>query len=208
MVRKMGISLSKEQKGVKISLEKACKSVGIDSASLKYIRVGLGWDANSYDTGAQFDLDASAFLCGADGKALSSNSFQDGFVFYGNKTAAGVEHTGDNRTGDGDGDDESIKVNLSVLKPEVERIAFSVTIDKAEERNQNFGMVSNSYIRILDDATNTELIKYDLGEDYSVETALVAGELYKHNGQWKFNAIGQGFQGGLHGLCTKYGVPV
>lgn len=193
----MAVSLSK---GGKVSLAKAAADSGV--ASLTKAVVGLGWDTNRYDGGADFDLDASAFMCGAEGKCLN----EAGFIFYGNKTGAGVTHMGDNRTGAGDGDDEQIMIDLTAVPAEIEKIAITVTIDQAEARNQNFGMVENSYIHIMDEATGTELIRYDLGEDYSIETAVVIGELYRHNGEWKFNAIGSGFQGGLKALCANYGI--
>lgn len=193
----MAVNLSK---GGKVSLTKAASDSGV--ASLTSVTVGLGWDTNRYDGGAQFDLDASAFMCGAGGKCLN----EAGFIFYGNKVGAGVEHTGDNRTGDGDGDDEQIKIALNAIPAEVEKIAFTVTIDQADARNQNFGMVENSYIRVFDSVTGTELIRYDLGEDFSIETAIVVGELYRHNGEWKFNAIGSGFSGGLAALCANFGI--
>ena len=193
------VSLSK---GGKVSLAKAAADAGV--ASLDKILIGLGWDTNKYDGGSDFDLDASAFLCGGDSKVHSEGNF----IFYGNKTAAGVEHMGDNRTGAGDGDDEIINVQLSALAPDVERIAVTVTIYDADKRNQNFGQVSNSYIHILDAASGKELVRYDLGEDFSVETAIVVGELYKHNGEWKFNAVGSGFAGGLAALCRNYGIDV
>lgn len=200
----MGISLSKDQKGTKISLAKVAADAGI-AGGLSKIVVGLGWDCNAFDGGGDFDLDASVFVCDADNKALSGN---DGFVFYNNKKVAGVEHMGDNRTGVGDGDDEVVNVDLTALDPRVKKLAFTVTIDQADTRRQNFGMVSNSYIRIMDAATGTELIRYDLGEDYSTETALVVAEIYNHNGEWKFNAVGAGFAGGLAALCGNYGVAV
>jgi tellurium resistance protein TerD len=200
----MGISLSKEQKGTKISLAKVAEEAGIQGGLTK-IQVGLGWDCNVFSGGGDFDLDASVFVCGADGKALPG---LDGFVFYNNKVVAGIEHTGDNRTGAGEGDDETILVDLTALKPEVQKLAFTVTIDKAAEKKQNFGMVSNSYIRLIDSSTGTELLRYDLGEDYSTETALVVAEIYKNNGEWKFNAVGAGFAGGLAALCGNFGVAI
>lgn len=194
----MPISL---KKGNKISLEKVAADAGI-SGGLRKIIVGLGWDVNRYDGGSQFDLDASAFMLTNTGKVRST----DDFIFYNQKIGPGIEHLGDNRTGAGDGDDEVIKVDLNSIPSEIERISFTVTIDKATERNQNFGMVENSYIRVLDEATNTELVRYDLGEDFSVETSVVVADLYRHNGEWKFNAIGSGFSGGLDALCQNFGV--
>ena len=192
----MAVNLSK---GQKVSLTKG-------NPGLSKIVVGLGWDTNKYDGGFDFDLDAAAFQLGANGKVTSDADF----VFYGNlKHASGaVEHMGDNLTGDGDGDDEQIKVNLSAVPANIEKIGFTVTIYDAETRKQNFGQVSNAYIRIFDETSNTELIRYDLGEDFSVETAVVVGEMYRNNGEWKFNAIGSGFQGGLYALCKNYGVNV
>ena len=184
-------------KGQKVNLSK-------DNPGLKNILVGLGWDVNAFDSGADFDLDASAFLAGANGKCPTDTDF----IFYGNleHQSGAVKHMGDNLTGEGDGDDEQIEVDLSMVPGNIEKIAFTVTIYDAESRNQNFGQVSNAYIHILDTATNTELLRFDLGEDFSIETAVVVGELYKHNGEWKFNAIGSGFQGGLAALCAHYGI--
>ena len=193
----MPVSLSK---GGKVSLAKVAADAGI--SSLTKIMVGLGWDVNRYDGGAQFDLDAAAFMLAGTGKVRSS----DDFIFYNQKIGPGVEHMGDNRTGEGEGDDEVINVDLNAVPADIERISFTVTIDQAEERRQNFGMVENSYIRVLDAATGTELIKYDLGEDFSGETAVVVADLYRHNGEWKFNAIGSGFSGGLAALCAHYGI--
>ena len=186
-------------KGQKVDLTKK-------NPSLKNIMVGLGWDVNEFDSGADFDLDAAAFMLGANGKCPTEKEF----VFYGNleHTSGAVKHMGDNLTGEGEGDDEQIEVSLAKIPPNVERIAFTVTIYDAEPRRQNFGQVSNSYIRIVDADTNTELIRYDLGEDFSIETAVVFGELYKNNSEWKFNAIGSGYQGGLAALCANFGVDV
>ena len=192
----MPINLSK---GQKVDLTKG-------NASLKHIMVGLGWDVNAFDSGADFDLDDSAFMCGANGKCPTEKEF----VFYGNleHPSGAVKHQGDNLTGEGDGDDEQIFVDLKAIPESVDKIAFTVTIYEAQERRQNFGQVSNAYIRIVDEDTNQELIRYDLGEDFSIETAIVVGELYRHNGEWKFNAIGSGFQGGLAALCGHYGIQV
>lgn len=192
----MAVSLSK---GQKVDLTKG-------NPGLSKIIVGLGWDTNKYDGGADFDLDAAAFLLAANGKVASDSDF----VFYGNlkHSSGGVEHMGDNLTGEGDGDDEQIKVNLAAVPASVDKIGFTVTIYEAESRKQNFGQVSNAYIRIVDETSNAELIRYDLGEDFSIETAVVVGELYRNNGEWKFNAIGSGFQGGLKALCQNYGVNV
>lgn len=195
----MAVSLSK---GGKVSLAKAAADAGV--ATLKKVIVGLGWDVNRYDGGQQFDLDASAFMQGGNGKVRNEKDF----IFYGNTKGQGVTHTGDNRTGEGDGDDEQIIVDLTAVPADIEKIAFTVTIDQAEARSQNFGMVENSFIRIADEATGTEMIRYDLGEDFSIETAVVVGELYRNNGEWKFNAIGSGFSGGLAALCANFGVDV
>ena len=190
----MPINLSK---GQKVSLTK-------DNPGLKKIIVGLGWDVNAFDSGADFDLDASAFLASANGKCPTEKEF----IFYGNleHESGAVKHMGDNRTGEGEGDDEQIAVDMSLVPANVEKIAVTVTIYDAESRRQNFGQVSNAYCRIIDESTGAELIHYDLGEDFSIETAVVVGELYKHNGEWKFNAIGSGFQGGLAALCAHYGI--
>ena len=196
----MAVNLSK---GAKISLAKAASDSGMAAVPTK-LCVGLGWDTNKYDGGAQLDLDASAFLCGATGKVEHDSNF----IFYNNKTAPGVTDMGDNRTGEGDGDDEVIQIYLMAVAPDVQKIDFTVTIDQADSRGQNFGMVSNSYIRVFDPVTGTELLRYDLGEDYSIETALVVGELYRNNGEWKFNAIGSGFSGGLAALCNNFGLQV
>lgn len=196
----MAVSLSK---GNKVSLAKVAEDAGI-SGGLTKILVGLGWDVNRYDGGAQFDLDAAAFMLAATGKVRSS----DDFIFYNQKIGPGVEHLGDNRTGEGEGDDEIIKIDLTSIPADIEKISFTVTIDQAEERRQNFGMVENSYIRVVDEVSGTELLKYDLGEDFSIETAVVVADLYRHNGEWKFNAIGSGFSGGLAALCKNYGVDI
>jgi tellurium resistance protein TerD len=192
----MAISL---QKGQKVDLTKG-------NANLKQVLVGLGWDTNKYDGGFDFDLDASAFLCGADGKVASDADF----VFYGNQkhASSSVWSHGDNLTGEGEGDDEQISVLLEKVPANVQKIAFTVTIYEPEKRGQNFGMVSNAFVRICDEATGQELIRYDLGEDFSVETAVVVGELYRNGAEWKFNAIGSGFAGGLAALCKNFGVNV
>lgn len=196
----MAVNLSK---GAKISLDKVASDAGV-AGGLSNILCGLGWDTNKYDGGAQFDLDASIFLVGASGKVESDGNF----VFYNNTVAPGVQHMGDNRTGEGDGDDEVIMLDLTSVDPSVDKIAITVTIDKADERKENFGMVENAYVRLVDNATGTELLRYDLGEDYSIETAIVVAEIYRNNGGWKFNAIGSGFSGGLQALCKNYGLDV
>ncbi|AKG33353.1 TerD family protein [Paenibacillus durus] len=190
----MTISLSK---GQRIDLTKT-------NPGLKKAIIGLGWDINKYNTGGDYDLDASAFLLNNEGKARGI----DDFIFYNNlQTANGsVKHTGDNRTGQGEGDDEQIVIDFSLLPQEVERIGITVTIDDAVRKNQNFGHVSNAFVRVVDEATNHEILRYDLGEEFSLETAIVVCELYRNQGEWKFQAIGSGFQGGLAALCQNYGL--
>ena len=202
----MSVSL---QKGQKISLTKG-------NEGLSKVIIGLGWDEAAKSKGGLFgslfgssgpaiDCDASAFVL-QNGKLADKKDI----VYFGNlKHYTGtVQHMGDNLTGEGDGDDEQIMIDLSKVPANIERIAFTVTIYDAEARRQNFGQVSNSYIRLVDESNEMELIHYDLGEDFSIETAVVVGELYRHNGEWKFNAIGSGFQGGLAALCGHYGIEV
>lgn len=186
-------------KGQKVSLTK-------DNPGLKKVVVGLGWDVNAFDTGGDFDLDAAAFLLGDSGKVSNSGDF----VFYGNlsHSSGSVVHQGDNLTGIGDGDDEQIKIDLSKVPDSITKIAFTVTIYEAEARRQNFGQVNNAFIRIYNEETGEEMLRYDLGEDFSIETAAVFGELYRNGSEWKFNAIGSGFQGGLAALCNNFGVDV
>ena len=164
--------------------------------------IGLGWDTNSSSTGVDFDLDASVFILGDNKKMLSDSHF----IFYNNlKSPDGsVEHTGDNLTGDGDGDDEQIKIDLTKIDPSVKEICIVVTIHDAETRKQNFGQVRNSFIRIVDDSNNIELVKYELEEDFSIETAVEFGRIYNREGQWKFEAIGMGLKGGLEDFLNKY----
>ena len=190
----MAISLSK---GEKISLTK-------EAPGLNNILVGLGWDTNRYDGGYDFDLDASVFLLGENKKVTSDSDL----IFFNNKkhSSGSVEHMGDNRTGEGDGDDEVVKIDLSKIPSNIHRIAFTVTIYDALTRKQNFGQVENSYIRIVNPDSNEEIVRYDLGEDFSVENAVVVGELYRHNNEWKFNAIGSGFENNLEGLCANFGI--
>ena len=192
----MAINLSK---GQKVDLTKG-------NPGLTNLIIGLGWDINQFDSGVAFDLDASAFLLGADGKTVTDAEF----IFYGNleHSSGGVKHLGDNLTGAGDGDDEQVSIDLSKIPANIEKVSFAVTIYEAEARKQNFGQVSNAFIRIVNQSDNVELIRYDLGEDFSIETAVVVGELYRNNGEWKFNAIGSGFQGGLASLCGNYGVNI
>ena len=190
----MAISL---KKGQKVDLTKT-------NPGLKEILVGLGWDTNRYDGGKDFDLDTSIFLLGASGKVNSD----DDFVFYGNlkHVSGSVEHLGDNLTGAGSGDDEQIKIDLSQVPANVEKIDFTVTIYEADTRNQNFGQVENAFIRVVNSATGEELIRYDLSEDFSIETAVIVGELYRNKDEWKFNAVGSGFEGGLAALGRNFGV--
>lgn len=181
-----------------INLEKG-QRVNVD---LQKFTIGLGWDTNSSSTGVDFDLDASAFILGENKKLLSDENF----VFYNNlKSPDGsVEHTGDNLTGEGEGDDESIRIDLSKITPNAYEICFVVTIHKADERKQNFGQVHNSFIRIYNTDTNEEIMKYELEEDFSIETAVEFGRLYLRNEQWKFEAIGVGMKGGLQDYVNKY----
>ena len=192
----MAVSLSK---GQKVDLTKG-------RPSLKHVLIGLGWDTNKYDGGYDFDLDAAAFLLGPNGKVTKDEDF----VFYNNlkHPSGAVEHLGDNLTGSGEGDDEQIKIDLEKIPASIDKIDFTVTIYEGKERQQNFGQVSNAFIRIVDEDTNEEFIRYDLVEDFSVETAVVVGEIYRKNGEWKFNAIGAGWSGGLHALGLNYGVNV
>jgi tellurium resistance protein TerD len=192
----MAISLSK---GQKIDLTKT-------NPGLTKVTVGLGWDTNKYDGGKDFDLDSSCFLLDASGKCPSEGEF----IFYNQPkhSSGAVEHTGDNRTGEGSGDDEQVAVDLQAVPSNIEKIAFVITIHDGEARSQNFGQVSNSFVRILDQQSNKELLRYDLGEDFSIETAVVVGELYRHGGEWKFAAVGSGYQGGLASLVKDYGLDV
>ncbi|MDI7742401.1 TerD family protein [Lysinibacillus fusiformis] len=192
----MVVSLAK---GQKVDLTKT-------NPGLSKITVGLGWDTNKYDGGHDFDLDSSVFLLDATGKVSGPQDF----IFY-NQTTGGngsVVHSGDNLTGDGDGDDEQVNISLKDIPESVQKVTFTVTIHDAEARTQNFGMVSNAFIRVVNEETNEEIIRYDLGEDFSIETAVVVGELYRHNGEWKFSAIGSGYQGGLAALCNDFGLQV
>mgnify|MGYP001050839431 FL=1 len=194
----MGVNLAK---GQRVSLDK----------NMNMALIGLGWDTNRYDGGKDFDLDASAFLLNADGKVRKDEDF----IFYGNlKSSDGsVTHTGDNLTGEGDGDDEVLIVDFSKVPADIQKIAITVTIYDAQVRGQNFGQVSNAYVRVArmaneNDMVGTEVLKFDLAEEFSVETALVVCEIYKNNGEWKFNAVGAGYQGGLEALCRSFGVNV
>ncbi|MGZ4574927.1 MAG: TerD family protein [Mycobacteriaceae bacterium] len=193
----MGVSLSK---GGNVSLTKEAGSAGLAA-----VTVGLGWDVRT-TTGTDFDLDASAIACGADGKVASDKHF----VFFNNLTSpdGSIQHTGDNLTCEGEGDDEAIKVNVASVPAEIDKIVFPVSIYDGENRSQNFGQVSNAFIRIVNQANNTELARYDLSEDASTETAMVFGELYRSGAEWKFRAVGQGYASGLAGIAKDYGVNV
>ncbi len=196
----MAVNLSK---GQRVSLDK----------SMRMALVGLGWDPNKYDGGYDFDLDASAFILGANGKVAKDEDF----VFYNNPDWRDhtVWSTGDDRTGGNseEGDDEQIFIDFTKIPPEVDKIAITVTIHEAEERHQNFGQVSNAYVRVarIDSENDTDgetVIRFDLEEDFSIETALVVCEIYRKNGEWKFNAVAAGYQGGLAALCRSFGVDV
>ena len=191
----MAISL---QKGGNVNLSK-------EAPGMKKMLVGLGWSMRSTD-GDAFDLDGSVFLLGAGGKVRSDADF----VFYNqNKSSDGsVVHSGDNRTGEGEGDDESVTIELDKVPADVEKIAVCVTIHDAEAKRQNFGMVASAYVRCVDAVSNVEVARYDLSEDASVEAAMIFGEIYRHNGEWKFKAIGQGFKGGLGPMAKNFGVNV
>lgn len=191
----MGVSLSK---GGNVSLTK-------QAPGLSAVTVGLGWDVRT-TTGADFDLDASALVLDGGGKVLSDQHF----VYFNNlRTPDGaVEHTGDNLTGAGEGDDEQIKVNFAGVPAEAQRIAFAVSIYDADSRGQNFGQVRNAFIRVVNQADNSELARYDLTEDASTETAMVFGELYRYESDWKFRAVGQGYASGLAGIASDFGVGV
>ena len=191
----MGVSLSK---GGNVSLSK-------EAPGLTNIHIGLGWDVRATD-GSDYDLDASMFMLSAQGTVRSDSDF----IFYNNlKSADGsVEHTGDNRTGEGEGDDEVLYVNLPGVPPEVDKLAVAVTIHDAQARNQNFGQVANAYIRVANKDNGQEIARYDLSEDASTETAMIFGEVYRNAGEWKFRAVGQGFAGGLGPLARNYGVNV
>ena len=189
----MAISL---QKGGNVNLSK-------EAPGLSKVIIGLGWDPRATD-GKEFDLDGSAFLLKADGKVRGDSDF----IFYNNlkSTDGSVTHTGDNRSGEGEGDDERVVVDLSQVPAEIDRLSVSVTIHEAEQRNQNFGMVSRAYIRCLNADGEKEIARYDLSEDGSVETAMIFGELYRAGSEWKFRAVGQGYKGGLGPLARSYGV--
>ena len=184
-------------KGQRVSLEKI-------SPGLSEVFIGLGWDVKATDTGSDFDLDSSLFLLGANEKLISDNHF----IFYNNLTSPdpdkSVQHMGDNLTGAGEGDDEVIKINLKKVPNDVQKILVTVTIHEAQQRRQNFGQVQNSFVRIVNAQTQQEAVRYDLVEDYSIETALIMAELYRKDGEWRLNAVGSGYQGGLQALLDRY----
>ncbi len=190
----MSISL---EKGQRISLTKV-------APSLVAAFIGVGWDVNVTDTGADFDLDASVFLLGSNEKIVSDKHF----IFYNNLVSPdqdqSVKLLGDNRTGEGEGDDEGLIVDLRKIPPEVEKIVITVTIHEADKRKQNFGQVTNAYIRLVDVQTKEEVLRYDLSEDFSVETAVIMAQLYSQEGEWRLNAVGAGYQGGLQSLLNRY----
>ena len=190
----MAINLSK---GQRISLEKV-------SPGLKQIFIGLGWDVNATDTGGDFDIDASLFLVDSNEKLISDRHF----IFYNNQISPdpkqSIQQRGDNRTGAGEGDDEIIDVNLTTVPTDIDKVIITVTIHEADKRQQNFGQVSNAYVRIVNSENEEEVIRYDLTEDFSVETALIMAELYRKDGEWRMNAVGAGYQGGLQALVERY----
>lgn len=190
----MVIQLSK---GQRVDLTKG-------NPSLDNIVIGLGWDVKRFDGGEEYDLDASAFLLNSAGKCRSESDF----IFYNNLQSVdgSIVHTGDNRTGEGDGDDEQINMNLSKIPQDVNRISLVVTIHDAENRRQNFGQISNAYVRLVNETNGEEILRFDLGEDFSIETAVVFAELYRHGNEWKFQATGSGYQGGLASLVRNYGL--
>lgn len=190
----MAVSLTK---GQRVSLDKI-------SPGLSAVFVGLGWDIKATDTGFDFDLDSSLFLLGANEKLISDNHF----IFYNNLTSPdpdkSIQHMGDNLTGAGEGDDEVIKINLKKVPADVQKIVIAVTIHEAQQRRQNFGQVQNAFVRLVNMETQQEAVRYDLVEDYSIETALIMAELYRKDGEWRLNAVGAGYQGGLQALLDRY----
>jgi tellurium resistance protein TerD len=190
----MAVSLAK---GQRVSLEKV-------APGLSEVFIGLGWDVKSTDTGYDFDLDSSLFLLGANEKLISDSHF----IFYNNLASPdsdkSVQHLGDNLTGIGEGDDEVIKINLKKVPADVQKIVVTVTIHEAQQRNQNFGQVQNAFVRVVNAQTKQEAVRYDLVEDYSIETALIMAELYRKDGEWRLNAVGAGYQGGLQALLDRY----
>jgi tellurium resistance protein TerD len=190
----MAVSLAK---GQRVSLEKV-------APGLTDVFIGLGWDVKATDTGYDFDLDSSVFMLGINEKLISDNHF----IFYNNLTSPdpdkSLQHLGDNLTGIGEGDDEVIKVNLKKVPAEVQKIVVTVTIHEAQQRGQNFGQVKNAFVRVVNAQTKQEAVRYDLVEDYSIETALIMAELYRKDGEWRLNAVGAGYQGGLKVLLDRY----
>ncbi|MDJ0580889.1 TerD family protein [Crocosphaera sp.] len=190
----MGISLSK---GQRISLEKA-------SPGLKAAFVGLGWDVKKVNTGNDYDLDVSVFLLGENEKLISDNHL----VFYNNLKSPdadhSVEHMGDNLTGEGEGDDEVVLVNFTKIPDDIKKLVFVVTIHEADKRSQNFGQIDNAFVRLVDVQTKNEVLRYDLSEQYSIETALIVAEIYKKDGEWRMSAVGSGYQGGLQAILNRY----
>ncbi|MDB9511268.1 TerD family protein [Kamptonema animale CS-326] len=190
----MAVSLTK---GQRVSLDKI-------SPGLSTVFVGLGWDIKATDTGFDFDLDSSLFLLGANEKLISDNHF----IFYNNLTSPdpdkSIQHMGDNLTGAGEGDDEVIKINLKKVPADIQKIVVAVTIHEAQQRRQNFGQVQNAFVRLVNMETQQEAVRYDLVEDYSIETALIMAELYRKDGEWRLNAVGAGYQGGLQALLDRY----
>ncbi len=191
----MAVSLGK---GGNVSLNK-------EEPGLNKILIGLGWDVRATD-GGDFDLDASLFMLSGSGKVRNDNDF----IFYNNLRSSdgSIEHTGDNRTGAGDGDDEMIKVDLQRVPSDIDKLVLGVTIHDADAKRQNFGMIGSAFIRIVNQDNNREIVRYDLSEDMSIETAMLFGEVYRHGGEWKFRAVGQGFKGGLDAMAKNYGVNI
>lgn len=187
------------QKGQKINLSKV-------SPGLTKAMIGLGWDVNSFDNNQDFDLDASIFMVSKSGKVENDADF----IFYNNlkHSSGSIIHTGDNRTGEGEGDDEAVKIDFSKIPDNIDKLAVAVTIHEADIRSQNFGQVENAFVRLVDEVSNEEILRYDLSEDFSIETAVVFAEIYKKDSQWRFSAIGSGFKGGLGALCQRYGLEV
>lgn len=190
----MAVSLTK---GQRVSLDKV-------APGLTDVFIGLGWDVKATDTGYDFDLDSSVFMLGINEKLISDNHF----IFYNNLTSPdhdkSLQHMGDNLTGVGEGDDEVIKVNLKQVPADVQKIVITVTIHEAQQRSQNFGQVKNAFVRIVNAQTKQEAVRYDLVEDYSIETALIMAELYRKDSEWRINAVGTGYQGGLKSLLERY----
>lgn len=186
------------QKGGNLNLTKTVPN-------LKLVQIGLGWDARA-TSGEAFDLDASAFLLNTAGKCRGEHDF----IFYGQlkSTEGAVEHTGDNRTGVGDGDDEKLLIDLSRIPADVDKVVFTVSIYEAEKRRQNFGSVRNAFIRVVNREDNSEVVRFDLTEEASNNTAMIFAELYRYNSEWKFRAVGQGFEGGLAAMARSYGLTV